>query len=70
MACASRFGSIPSGRLWAVNAPKAMAAMSMLADGVPRTTNVPASKSKSSSAASSWWAAMARALSMIFSVAM
>ena len=40
MACASRLGSSPSGRLCAVKAPKAMAAMWMLADGVPRTETV------------------------------
>ena len=36
-----------------MKAPKAMAAMWIFADGVPRTVNVPAAKSRSSSEASS-----------------
>ena len=55
---------MPSGRSWAVNAAKATAWIGIALSGVPRTRNSPPANSRSSSAASSWWAAMARALSM------
>ena len=60
---------MPSGRLWAVKASKATAWMAMERLGVPRTWNDPPTSSRSSSDASIWWAAMARALPMTFSVA-
>ncbi len=41
----------------------------MFFEGEPLTENVPVSKARSSSAASSWWAAMVRALAITFSVA-
>ena len=60
---------MPSGRLWAVNASNAVAWMGMALAGVPRTDSWPSISSMSSSAASSWWAAMALALAMTWSVA-
>ena len=62
---------MPSGRSWAVNASKAMrlrAASSL--SGEPFTRNAPSTNSRSSSAASSWWAAIVRALSITLSHAM
>ena len=47
-----------------------MAASGSTRSGEPFTANWPALYSRSSSAASSWWAAMVRALSSTFSVAM
>ena len=41
---ASRLGSIPSGRLWAVNASKATAASGIALSGEPRTVNWPPAK--------------------------
>ena len=60
---------MPSGRLWAVNASNATAASGIEWSGEPRTVNEPCSNSRSSSAASIWWAAMARALSSTLSSA-
>ena len=70
MTWASRFGSRPSGRLWALNASKAMAARGRARSGVPRTLKVPAWYSRSSVLASSWWAAIWAALSITLSHAM
>ncbi len=67
---ASRLGSIPSGRSWAVKAAKATSPKATARDGVPTTRNSASTNSRSSSAASSWWAAMPRALSSTRSVAM
>ena len=52
-----------------MNASNATAASGIAWSGEPRTLNVPASKSRSSSAASMWWAAMVRALSITLSMA-
>ena len=59
-----------SGRSWAVKAAKAMAASGSDLSGVPDTVNVPSRNSRSSSLASSWWAAIVRALSITRSHAM
>ena len=53
-----------------MNAAKAIPASGTSASGVPLTLKTPPENSRSSSLASSWWAAMARALSITFSVAM
>ncbi len=66
---ASRLGSSPSGRLWAVNASKATAPSAMVRSGDPATVNVPLAYSRSSGATSNWWAAISLALAITFSVA-
>ena len=58
---------MPSGRLWAWKAAKATPARGMDLSGDPRTEKVPLANSRSPSATSIWWAAMARALAMILS---
>ena len=47
-----------------------MAASGSDLSGVPDTVNVPSTNSRSSSLASSWWAAIVRALSTILSSAL
>ena len=65
-----RFGSMPSGRSWAVNAPNARAWIESSLSGLPATRKTPSLNSRSSSATSSWWAASVRALSTTWSAAM
>ena len=61
---------MPSGRLWAVNGLEGdVADRQRLVRGCPAPGTRPRSNSRSSSAASSWWAAMARALSSTLSAA-
>src|ERR687893_381953 len=59
---AARPGSTPSGRSWAVNASNATVARAIARVGVPLTRSSPSTSSRSSSAHSSWWGAMGRAL--------
>ena len=66
---ALRFGSMPSGRSWAVKAAKASAWIAISLSGLPATRNMPSANSRSSSLTSSWWAASARALSITLSAA-
>ena len=67
--CASRFGSHPSGKLCAVNAPNAIAASGKARSGEPLTLNVPFTNCKSSAEHSSWWAAISFAFSITLSQA-
>ena len=60
---------MPSGRSCAVNASNASAPSAIARDGLPFARNSPSTYSRSSSAISSWCAAMARAFISTWSVA-
>ena len=62
----SRFGSVPSGRSWAVQAAKATSGMVLARSGAPFTKKRPGSYCRSSSDASSRCAAMFLAFSTTF----
>ena len=66
---AVRLGSIPSGRLFASDAASATSWIVTPAPDVPATEKRPPRNSRSSSAASSRWAAIARALAATFPAA-
>ena len=68
-AVASRPGSTSAGSAWAVQAEKAISGIVLARSGAPVTWNLPSFHSRSSSATSSSWAAMVRALALTFSAA-